>query len=169
MAMFGRQRDISLFRHVNRELMGNIVSQQCAFYKIITAETKVNIYGEAAGSRYYNGPVLLNTLIERGDPAAPIGDFGVDYERVMTFRFLRDDLVDASIHPDVGDIILWNEGYFEIDNTVENQLFVGKDPDYPNVPNPLNSGLSDFGYNVSINCVTHYVPADRVQITKERF
>ena len=87
----------------------------------------------------------------------------------MTFKFLRDDLVDANTHPDIGDIILWNEGYFEIDNTIENQLFVGKDPDYPNVPNPLNPGLSDFGYNVTISCVAHYVPADRVQITKERF
>lgn len=167
--MFGRQRDISLFRHVNRELLGNIISQQCALYKIITSETKVNIYGESAGSKYYDGPVLFSVLIERGDPSAPIGDFGLDYERIMTFKFLRDDLVDANTHPDIGDIILWNEGYFEIDNVFDNQLFVGKDPDYPNVPNPLNSGLSDFGYSVSINCLAHYVPADKVQITKERF
>ena len=29
MALFGGQRDISLFRHVNRELMGNIISGMC--------------------------------------------------------------------------------------------------------------------------------------------
>jgi len=33
MALFGEARDISMFRHVNRELMHNIISQQCVLYK----------------------------------------------------------------------------------------------------------------------------------------
>ena len=48
MALYGTQRDISLFRHLNRELMGDIITQQCAFYKFKIEETKVNLYGEAA-------------------------------------------------------------------------------------------------------------------------
>ena len=40
MALYGGQRDISLFRHVNRELIGNIISQQCAYYKFKIDETK---------------------------------------------------------------------------------------------------------------------------------
>ena len=60
MALFGGQRDISLFRHLNRELMGNIITQQCAFYKYKVEETNVNIYGESAQEKYYMGPVLLN-------------------------------------------------------------------------------------------------------------
>jgi hypothetical protein len=66
MALYGTQRDVSLFRHLNRELMWDIISQQCAYYQLRANETKVNIYGEAAGAKYYNGPVLLNVLIERG-------------------------------------------------------------------------------------------------------
>ena len=46
--MFARQRDVSLVRHLNRELMGNIITQQCALYQFKLEETKVNIYGEAA-------------------------------------------------------------------------------------------------------------------------
>ena len=65
MALFGGQRDISLFRHVSRELMGDIITQQCAFYKYKIEETKVNLYGEAAEEKYYMGPVLLDCLIER--------------------------------------------------------------------------------------------------------
>ena len=34
MALFGGKRDISLFRHLNRELMGNVISQECAYYKL---------------------------------------------------------------------------------------------------------------------------------------
>ena len=33
MAMFARQRDVSLIRHINRELMGNVITQQAAFYQ----------------------------------------------------------------------------------------------------------------------------------------
>jgi hypothetical protein len=126
------------------------------------------MYGESTGAKYYREPVLLNMLVERGDATSPVDDFGVNYERPMVFRFLRDDLVDANLVPQVGDIIMWYEGYWEIDNTNDNQLFVGKDPDYPYAENPLNPGLENFGTNLSIICFAHYVPADKVQITRER-
>ncbi len=47
---------------------------------------------------------------------------------------------------------MWNESYWEIDNVNDNQLFVGKDPAYPNEPNPLNPGLDNFGTNLSVIC-----------------
>jgi hypothetical protein len=168
MALFGSARDISLFRHINRELLWDVITQQCVFYQLKVNETKVNIYGEAAGARYYEEPVLLNMLVERGDFSSPTDEFGVSSNRPMTFRFLRDDLVDANVLPEVGDIIMWYESYWEINNVNNNQLFVGKDPDYPYNENPLNPGLENFGYNVSIICTATYVPADKVQITKER-
>ena len=168
MALFGSSRDISLFRHINRELLWDIVTQQCAVYKLKIKETIINIYGEASKERYYNEPVLLNSLIERGDKLNPTGDMGVNFSREMTFKFFRDDLVDANMVPEVGDIILYEESYFEIDSVNDNQLFVGKDPQYPYENNPLNPGLGEFGTNLSIICKAHYTPADRVAISKER-
>ena len=133
MALFGGARDISLFRHLNRELMGDIITQQCAFYKYKIEETKVNLYGEAAEEKYYMGPVLLNCLIERRDQEYPETDLGTDFNWGATFKFLRDDLLSAAedfnenfsptdhnygaeLVPEVGDIILYNEGYYEVDN-----------------------------------------------------
>jgi hypothetical protein len=168
MALFGTQRDVSLLRHINRELLGDIISQECIYYQFKTKDTKVNLYGEASGAKYYGEPVILNMLVDRGDNMSPTSDMGVDYDRPMTFKFFADDLVDAKLVPDVGDIIMWYEGYWEVENTNANQLFVGKDPAYPYNVNPLNPGLENFGSNLSIMCVCHYVPADRVQITKER-
>ena len=168
MALFGTQRDVSLLRHINRELLGDIISQECIYYQFKTEDTKVNLYGEASGAKYYGEPVILNMLVDRGDNTSPTSDMGVDYDRPMTFKFFADDLVDAKLVPDVGDIIMWYEGYWEVENTNANQLFVGKDPAYPYNENPLNPGLENFGSNLSIMCVCHYVPADRVQITKER-
>ena len=169
MALYGGARDISLFQKVNRELMGNIITQQCVYYKLRLNETKVNMYGEAAGARYYKEPVIFNALIERGDQEYPDDDIlGVNFNRSLDFKFFRDDLVDADVVPEVGDIIMYYEGYYEVDSTVGNQYFVGKDPRYPYNTNPLNPGLEDFGANLSIICKTHYTPADKVQITKER-
>ena len=168
MALFGGERDISLFRHVNRELLGDIITQQCAVYKFKIEETKVNIYGEAAEEKYYMGPVLFNVLIERQDQQYPETDLGTDFTWAIDFKFLRDDLVDAEVVPEVGDIILYEEGYYEVDDVVSNQLYVGKDPRYPNKPNPYENDLDKFGYDVSIICKTHSVPSDKVGISRER-
>ena len=168
MALFGSSRDVSFVRRLNRELMGNIISQQCAFYKYRLKETVINMYGESSGGKFFEEPVLLNALITVGDNTSPTSDLGVNFDWPVTFAFLRDDLVDANVHPEVGDVILYQESYWEIDNTNITQFFAGKDPEYPYEPNPLNPGLANFGYNVSITCECHYIPADRVNITRTR-
>jgi hypothetical protein len=172
MALYGSSRDISLFRGLNRELIGNIITQQCIYYKFKLEETKVNMYGEASGAKFYNEPVIFNALISIGEQSQPTDDFGVDFNWNIEFRFFRDDLVDANIIPEIGDIIMYQEAYYEVDNTNANQYFVGKDPLYPNYDgngtNPLNPGLENFGTSISIICKTHYTPSDKVQITRER-
>lgn len=193
MALFGTQRDVSLFRHMSRELMGDIITEQCAFYKYKLEETKINLYGEAAHEKYYMGPVLLNTLVERTDEIYPESDLGTDFNKEIQFSFLRDDLLDknedfngegmsytdttaeygADLVPQVGDIIMYNEGYYEVHEVIANQYFVGKNPDYPNNPNPinapLNGDLSNYGSNISIICKSHYVQADKLGLTQARF
>jgi len=174
--MFGGHRDISLIRGLNRELMGDIITQQAAIYKYKLEETKVNLYGEAAGEKYYDGPFLFDCLINREDQQFPESDEGVNFAQGISFAFLRDDLVDADIVPEVGDIVLYQNGYYGVQSTVSNQYFVGKNPDYPNnssdgTLNPLNPGLENFGTNLSIICNTYYIPRDKVNISpyKERF
>ena len=172
MALFGSARDISLFRHLNRELLWDVITQQCVYYKLNLTQTKVNMYGESAGEKFYEAPVLFNALISREAQTNPIDEFGVDFAWNTEFRFFLDDLVDANLVPEVGDIIMYQEGYYEVDNTNANQYFVGKNPAYPNYDdngnNPLNPGLENFGSSISVICQAHYVPADRVAIVKSR-
>ena len=174
--MFARQRDVSLVRHLNREVMGNVITQQAAFYQFKLEETKVNIYGEAAGEKFYNGPFLFNCLIDRGAQEYPENAEGIQFEQSINFYFLRDDLFDANVVPDVGDIILYQEGYYGVQGTIANQYWSGKNPDYPNNdsdgnPNPLNPNLQLFGTNLSILVSTYYISADKPAISpyKERF
>ena len=105
--MFGRERDATLVRTLNRELMGNIITQQAAIYKYKLEETVTNIYGEAAGEKFYDGPFLFNCLILRQPQSYPEDELGIEYQRNIRFSFLRADLVDANIVPQVGDIILY--------------------------------------------------------------
>ena len=176
MAIFTGIRDWSLLRHVNRELLGNVITQQAAFYQFKLEETKVNIYGEAADEKYYNGPFLFNCLIDRADEEYGENEEGIQFNQPINFYFLRDDLVDANVVPDVGDIVLYQEAYYGVDSTISNQYWGGKNPDYPNndsdgTPNPLNHNLQLFGNNISILVSTYYIPADKVAISpyKERF
>ena len=170
MALFGSSRDVAMIRGINRELMGNIITQQASFYKYKLEETKVNMYGEAAGEKFFNGPYIFNCLISRRDQEYPESELGINFQWGITFAFLRDDLVDSMYVPEIGDIVLYQEGYYEIDTLNANQYFVGKNPDYPNNPNPLNPGLEKFGSNISIVAETHYVPSDKYNISpyKER-
>lgn len=168
--MFTGARDVSLVRHLNRELMGNIVTQQAALYQFKLEETKVNLYGEAAGEKFYDGPFLFNCLIERENQTYASGNEGVNFSQGIQFYFLRDDLVDANIVPEVGDIVLYQEKYYGVQSTISNQYWGGKNPDYPNTDNPLNPGLAEFGSSISILLSTYYIPADKVAISqfKER-
>ncbi len=168
--MYTGVRDWSLMRNFNREVMGNIITQQCAIYQFKLEETKVNIYGEAAEEKYYDGPFLFNVLMDRGDQDFSLNNEGVQFDQSINFYFLRDDLVEKDVVPRVGDIILFEEGYYGVQSTIANQYWGGKNPDYPNndsdgTLNPLNPGLEKFGNNVSILVSTYYIPADKVAIS----
>jgi len=106
MAIFGSSRDISAFRHINRELLWDIITQQVSFYKFKLGETTVNIYGEASGEKYYDGPVLVNCLLTRVDQQYADAPYGVDLNWQIQFAFLRDDLVDANVVPEEINILL---------------------------------------------------------------
>ena len=177
MSLFGGNRDISLFRHVNRELMNNIIEQKVGYYKIVLDRSPSNMYGESL-QKTYNDPVLINCLIERGDTNPLTNDFGMDVTRNIKCRFLRDDLtgLDLSnevgadgrgftynIYPEVGDIVMWNNDYYEVNNVNENQLIVGKDPSYSYSDNTTGFGSS---WSIIVECF--YIRPEKLGISQER-
>jgi hypothetical protein len=152
--------------------MQKIISQQVVFYKYNSTTTKVNMYGEASTGRNFADPVVLFALIETSQFEYPVSDFGPDFRWQVTYKFLRDDLVADNIYPEVGDIIMFQNGYWEIDNISSAQFFMGKDPEYPYLDaagnNPYETDLGQFGYSVSVICNAHYTPSDKVNIELSR-
>lgn len=165
MALFGADRDIQFIKLINEELIHDVISQQCGYYKVVLDETKSNIYGENV-NKNYTGPVLIPCLIDRGDMDVTVDERGPNKYRIMTFRFYKDDLVLANVFPEEGDIILWNEDYFEVDKKNENQLIVGKDPDYAYTQS--DNKLNQFGDSLSIIVTAHYTDPDKLGLIQTR-
>jgi len=162
MALFGSTRDVGTFKGITRELTENVISQQCGYYKVVLGDTKKNMYGEST-QKHYIGPILLTCMIERGDFSFDQTDFGPDVKRPVTFRFFKDHLIDANVVPEVGDVVMYNEIYYSVDSLNENQLVVGKDPNYS-----YSDGLNGFGSSYSIILTCHYASPDALGITQQR-
>ena len=160
--LFGSKPDFNIFVGINRELSFDIVEQEILYYKLSLQDSQVTIYAEGMHKVFFN-PSKLNCLITRGDQVISIDDFGPDLTRDASFAFLRRDLFDIDLVPEVGDIVLWHENYYEVDTVKENQLFLGKDDAY----NFTEYG-EGFGSSVSIIVDCHLTRADKVGITRAR-
>ena len=161
--LFGSQKDFNvLSTHISREILKDIVEQEIGYYKLSLNDTQANLYGESLNKVYFN-PVKLNCLITRGDQIINVDEFGPDLGREASFAFIRQDLVDADTVPEVGDIVMWNEDYYEVDTVRENQLFVGRDSSYN-----LTQHGNKFGSSVSIIVDCHLTRTDKVGITRAR-
>ena len=127
MALFGSVRDSNLFKSINKELLHRIIDTEVLYYELNTETSIENLYSESDKSYYI--PNLVHCLVTVDDQTWNDTDFGPDVAQTATFAFLKDDLVEKSIKPEIGDIIEYRSRFFELDGLVENQLVAGKDPE----------------------------------------
>ena len=158
MALFGGSRDISLFNNLNKELIKDIIQTEVGYYKFALEKTTSNVYGESMGKMYYE-PVRIACLIQRDDQSWSSDEFGSDIDQILNFRFLKDILKDINLVPEVGDIILFRNNFYESDSKIENQLIMGKDPDYA-----ISTGASNFGNSHSIMIRTHLSRVEKLNL-----
>ena len=110
MALFGSDRDMSLFRSVNRELINRYIDIEVVLYKLALSATDINIYGESDRKTYYQ-PVRMNALIARDATSATDDGYGIDKGRTALFSFLKPDLIYKNLVIEIGDIIYWDLEY----------------------------------------------------------
>jgi hypothetical protein len=116
-------RDLQLFRSIARELVDTVIENTCVLFKVNLNETKVNIYGESTNKTWYPG-VELYVLIDKEPDTATYEGFGPDEQQNITFKFDRLLCEERNVYPEIGDVIYFDDSYYEIDNTNEIQ-FVG--------------------------------------------
>jgi len=158
MALFGKSRDISLFHNVNNELLKDIIQTEVAYYKFALEQTTSNVYGESMGKNYYE-PLKIACLINRSDQAWSSNEFGSDVNQSVGFQFLKNELKNINLIPEVGDILLFRNNFYEIDGKVENQLIMGRDPDYS-----ISTETTDFGDSFSILVSTHISRVEKLNL-----
>ena len=158
MALFGGSRDISLFHNLNKELINDIIQTEVAYYKFALEQTNINVYGEAPSKNYYE-PLKIACLMNRQDQTWSSDDFGPDVNQTINFTFLRKEFIELNLFSDVGDLILFRNNFYEVDSKIENQLFVGKDPDYA-----LSTETTDFGGSLSIIVNTHISRVEKLNL-----
>ncbi len=161
MALFGGQRDIKLFNTINRELLKEIVDTTVDIFKPAILHIKENLYGEAINKHYFPG-VRVAALINRDDQITDSDEFGSDINQTATFSFLKDIMEhDLNLVLEGGDIIRWDNAYWEIDQIVENQYIRGE--------NEKTTNLGDaFGSSHSIVATTHQTRRNIPQLEKVR-
>jgi len=130
------QKDIDTFDKFNKELVGDlntnkdgIIYQPVIIYKVSVYDTDVNMYGETAEGKVYKDGVQVNALVDAEDQTTTTDEFGPDLQQNAVFSFIRQSLVDINYVVEIGDVINWNSGYWEVSSINENQL-VGGQTDY---------------------------------------
>lgn len=123
MPKFMLDRDLQLFRSIARELVDTVIENTCVLFKINLNETKVNLYGESTNKTWYPG-VELFVLINKESQTSAYEGFGPERNQNIEFKFDRLLCEERNTYPEIGDVIFFDNAYFEIDNTTEIQ-FVG--------------------------------------------
>ena len=117
MALFGTQRDAKFLASINAELLNSIIDTEIEFYKLVVEQSNTNIYGESVSKTYFDS-IIITALITKETKTANMDDYGHDYTRTAQFGISRDILEKANFYPEVGDIVLWDNEYYELDNVV---------------------------------------------------
>ena len=126
------QRDRNFLERINKELIGDlkgakdgIINQKIVIYKTSTYDTSTNMYGEAVGGKNFKQGVQLACIVEAQDFDYNTDEFGPDAQQDAQFHILRESLLELSLTPEIGDIVEWNYGFFEVNGVLENQLIGG--------------------------------------------
>tara|TARA_Y100000114_G_C11620006_1_gene259220 strand:+ start:17 stop:502 length:486 start_codon:yes stop_codon:yes gene_type:complete len=155
---FYSQKDIDTFDKFNKELVGNlsteqdgIINQPVIIYKVSVTDTEVNMYGETSQGKVFKPGVQIAALVNAEDQTTTTDEFGPDLQQNAEFSFIRQSLVDINFVVEIGDVINWNNGYWEISSINENQL-VGGQTDY----------------NHSVVCNTYLIRISHLNIERVR-
>lgn len=96
-------------------------NQNVIYYKINLEQTVTNMYGESLEKWYYTG-VNVRCTIDRGATTNPDDEFGVGITQTITVSIPRALLQTYNFLPEVGDILMDRERYYEV-NTVDSQFY----------------------------------------------
>ena len=121
------EKEVHLFDEFNEELIDDIIGQTVDIYKVSIEDTETNVYGEAVGggAKTFESGFRVNCLIQFNEPEVEEDEFGNDVNATIEIYFHRNSLSGSNFYPEVGDVIDWNDFYWELNGVIEPQLIAG--------------------------------------------
>ena len=151
MPKFFNAKDIDFIKTISEEVVDYVVEQAVTLFKISVGETTTNLYGESLG-KVWRAPSTMMAIVEREPMNVVYEGFGADRSGTIEFRFNRERLRETSYavpkvrnvngtlvpteaiqnltagYPEIGDVMLFDGIYYEIDNVKEPQ-WIGGSPE----------------------------------------
>jgi hypothetical protein len=121
------KKEVNLIDTLNEELIDEIIGQSVDIYKVSVDETEANMYGEST-HKYFESAFRVNCLIQFNEPETEMMEgVGSDTNQSIEMYFQRNNLSSGSLNffPEIGDVVDWNEVYWEINSVTEPQLIGG--------------------------------------------
>ena len=124
MAKFISDRDVNFFKGIAREVVDVVVQNTVVLFKINLTETRVNLYGESVNKTWHPG-VELYALIDKEAQGTEYEGFGSQVTQNIRFKLDRFMCEEKNTYPEVGDVLYFNNSYFEIGGVSEVQFSGG--------------------------------------------
>lgn len=125
MPRFVTNRDVGYIKGINHELIDKIIETPVIFFSLYPENQNSNIYGEST-EKVYNPGLVVNCLIEHNDEATEDAEFGPNVTQQIICSFYRNTLKDKDFYPERGDVVRYNDSYYEVTTVVDNQLLAGR-------------------------------------------
>ena len=160
MPKFFHAKDLDFIKTIAEEVVDYVVQQSITLFKVSVGSSKTNLYGESLG-KIYHAPANLMCIVDRDNTISNYDEFGPETQGNVEFRFNRQRLREHEIpkiltvngvevpadalqntltgYPEVGDIILFDDSYYEINNVMHTRLVGGS----PKIYDPETNTFED--------------------------
>jgi hypothetical protein len=149
MPKFFNAKDLDFIKTISEEVVDYVVEQAVTLFKVSVGETKTNLYGESLG-KVWRAPSTVMAIVDREPMNVVYEGFGPDKQQAVEFRFNRQRCRETSFavpkvrdingtlvpteaiqnlsvgYPEIGDVILFDGIYYELDNVRESALIGGQ-------------------------------------------
>ena len=165
MPLFTSLRDAGFLLGVNRELLHAFISTEVAVYKLDLDRTAINIYEESE-NKVYKPAVRVFSLIRFDDKEITNDDFGIDANRTMAAGFLKADLIKAELYIEEGDVIEYDNNYYQIDRVSTTNYWAGRRPE--SILGVVQDNWAPHGYDIAVSAECHLTRLTSIQIEDPR-
>jgi len=180
MPKFFNSRDLDFIQTISEEVVNHVVEQMITLFKMSVGESKTNLYGESLG-KIYHAPANLMCIVDREPLNQVYEGLGPDSTQAVEFRFMRHKLRSWDIpkvrtingqlvknvdtiqnsqfgYPEIGDIIFFDGGYYEIDQMRDSKLVGGS----PSIYNQQEGRMDDA--KMELTAIGFMVRRSQIQI-----